>query len=104
MDTKAPTILFTWECGGGLGHLMQMRPLAEDLARRGGGGFSAVRDPSRAGRVFDRDAITTLAAPFKAAASTAPFNRPATFAHLLHNVGWNGIRDIHQIITVDVTL
>jgi hypothetical protein len=28
------TILMAWELGGGLGHVMQMKPLAEGLLRR----------------------------------------------------------------------
>lgn len=30
-----PTILFTWELGGGLGHLMQMRPWPKACLSRG---------------------------------------------------------------------
>ena len=33
--TGARSILFAWELGAGLGHLMQMLPLATDLAKAG---------------------------------------------------------------------
>jgi hypothetical protein len=38
------TILFCWELGGGLGHLMQMLPLADDLVKSGHRVFVALRD------------------------------------------------------------
>ncbi len=37
------TILFAWELGGGLGHLVQLRPPAEALAARGHRVLAAVR-------------------------------------------------------------
>ena len=41
-------ILFTWELGGGLGHLMQIQPLAKAMGERGHKVFAALTDLSRA--------------------------------------------------------
>ena len=83
------TVLFAWECGGGLGHLMQIRPIAMELRRHGARVVVAVRDVSRAGAVFAGSDITLLAAPFRLGLPTAPSPMPCSFAHVLHNVGWD---------------
>ena len=85
------TALFCWEVGGGLGHLMQMLPLAEDLAQRGHRVFVALRQLERAAAVFGRAGVSFLQAPCWAGredGSAAPFPRPLTFTQLLCNVGF----------------
>jgi len=41
-------IVLTWELGGGLGHMMNLRPLAAELVARGHEVFIAAGDLSRA--------------------------------------------------------
>jgi hypothetical protein len=49
------TILLTWESGGGLGHLLQMMPLATALVKRGHRVHVALRNlSSAAAEVFGR--------------------------------------------------
>ena len=55
-----PTVLLAWELGGGLGHFMNLRPLAEGLRRRGHRVVAALRDLSVARR-FLADAPTSAA-------------------------------------------
>ena len=50
-------ILLTWELGGGLGHLMNLRPLAEGLTRRGHRVVAALRDLSSARQFLPDPAI-----------------------------------------------
>ena len=92
------TILFTWECGAGLGHLVPMLPLSRELARRGHRVFVASRDVARAGSVFANEPVTLLAAPFKAGAPLRPIALPSTFAHVLHNVGWEQPTELSGIV------
>lgn len=81
-------VLFVWELGGGLGHLMQMLPLARDLVRRGHRVAVALRHLSQsAADVFGRCGVSFLQAPFRSTGALA-FPRPANFAHLLANVGF----------------
>ena len=88
------TILFAWEMGGGLGHLMQMRPLAEDLARAGHRVFVALRQLERAALVFGRSNVSLLQAP--AWAGGAPrFPRAATFSQMLMNVGFGSDAELY---------
>src|SRR4051812_21416649 len=82
------TILFAWELGGGLGHLMQMRPLAEALAGRGHRVHVALRHLCRsAGQVFGRAGVRFHQAPFRSRGQLR-FRRTPSFAHLLANVGF----------------
>lgn len=82
------TVLFVWECGGGLGHVMQMEPLARELARRGENVYMALREPAKAARLSG-GAIRLLPAPFRGGRPARPIHPACTFAHILHNVGWD---------------
>jgi hypothetical protein len=59
------TVLFTWELGGGIGHLVRIKPLAEGLAERGARVWVALRDLSQADRFFDRGKVRLVQAPSK---------------------------------------
>ena len=83
------TILLTWELGGGLGHLVNLLPLAQGLFERGHRVVAALRDLSRAEDVFRGIEVTYLQAPV--------INRPIfqiiepvrNFAQLLFNNGFS---------------
>jgi hypothetical protein len=82
-------ILFAWELGGGLGHLVQMAPLALDLAAAGHRVFAALRDLSAAHTVFGADGrVRLLQAPFQHGRAGPAFRPPITYAHILHNIGF----------------
>ena len=83
----AMTILFVWELGGGLGHLMQMLPLAEDLVRAGHRVFVAFRDLDRAGPIYSVAGVSFLQAPIWLSGA-ALFARPMTYAQMLANCGY----------------
>ena len=81
------TILLAWELGGGLGHFMNLRPLADGLLRRGHRVVATLRDLSSARRFLPTPDVAILQAPFK--------HQPAreiepccTFAQILHNCGF----------------
>src|SRR5438105_2513582 len=87
------TILFAWELGGGLGHMMQMVPLARALVGRGHRVFAALRDLAAGETVFARTDVCYLQAPWAPpAAGGAAHAVTANFAHLLENVGWGNQR------------
>lgn len=70
------TILFAWELGGGLGHLMQMRPIAHGLLARGHRIAAALKDLFRARQVFGPD-VPLLQAPIPKPPATNPSGRKA---------------------------
>jgi glycosyltransferase involved in cell wall biosynthesis len=86
------TILFAWELGGGLGHLMQILPLAEDLARDGHRVWVALKDLTRAADVLGRAGVSFLQAPAPAGPVRIP--RPLGYAQLLLNVGFAGDKEL----------
>jgi hypothetical protein len=79
--------MFCWELGGGLGHLMQMLPLAEDLAGRGYRVFVALRELDRAGALYGSAGVSFLQAPIWLSGA-AQFPRPATYPQMLANCGF----------------
>ena len=81
------TILLTWELGGGLGHMMGLRPVADELSRRGHQVVAILRDLSAAHQVFADTNVRILQAPFKH--ERLRFIEPTcTFAQILHNIGY----------------
>lgn len=83
------TFLLTWELGQGLGHLVNLRPLAERLGKRGHRVTLALQDLSRAKLVFPWDAVELFQAPLKQwrAAAAGP---TLSFAHVLRENGFDG--------------
>ena len=81
------TVLFAWELGMGLGHLMQMLPLARNLWERGHTVVVALRQLERAADVFGRAGVFYLPAPHKSAAPPR-FPRALAYGQFLANVGF----------------
>src|SRR5690348_15509947 len=82
------TILLAWELGAGLGHLQRLRPLAEELLRRGHRVVASLRDIPRAGAVFGGMQVRLLQAPQKLRPPPDEFKPPLTLPHILHNTGF----------------
>lgn len=84
------TIILVWELGGGIGHMMQMLPLARALVSSGHRVFVALRDVARGEDVFAGSGVCYLPAPYQRDPPLAqrPFPVTFTFAHILFNIGW----------------
>jgi glycosyltransferase involved in cell wall biosynthesis len=83
------TVLFCWELGGGLGHMMQMLPLAEALVRRGHKVLVALRQLERAAKVFGSAGVAFLQAPaWNPVDGQRRIRNLQTFTQLLVNVGF----------------
>src|SRR5450432_2916174 len=80
------TVLFTWELGGGLGHLMTMSPLVKALAADGHRVVVATKDVLPAQRLFEKDGIELLGTPRSGV--QLPYPKQQTIAHLLANIGF----------------
>lgn len=81
-------VLLTWELGGGLGHMIPLRLLGDELLRRGHRVTAALRDPSNAGRIFSDGVIPYMQAPVKMGPSRDRIDPLLSMAHILHNVGF----------------
>jgi UDP:flavonoid glycosyltransferase YjiC (YdhE family) len=87
------TVLLTWELGGGLGHLMNLRPVAAELLRRGHRVFAALRDLSLAREILGDSGVVYLQAPFKHQ-RMQEIHPCCTFAHILHNIGFSNVDEL----------
>jgi len=87
-------VLLTWELGGGRGHLYCLLPLARALASAGHSVFLALRDLSRAHRIYASVRAQCFQAPFKAKRAASPIEPSRSFAHLLHNTGFDDADDL----------
>lgn len=86
------SILFVWELGGGSGHVFQIFPFAEHLARRGHQVTVALRGLSGS-LMFGRAGIRFVPAPY-IFYEYHPVKHLIGFAHLLANVGWGTDRHL----------
>ena len=91
------TALIAWELGGGRGHLMQLGPIARGLAAKGHTVFAALRHLDRAEEVIGRGVVSLLAAPWAMTPVERQVTPPVTFAHIVHNMGWNDVAQLRGL-------
>lgn len=105
-------ILFTWELGVGLGHIV---PIKQRCARlQAHELYVALRDLRHAATVFKDTNTTLLAAPFLQSPVDRPVEDTLCYAELLHNVGFadarllgglvNAWRALFDLIRPDVVI
>ena len=88
------SVLFAWELGAGLGHILQMLPLADALVRRQHCVWVALRHLDAAvADAFGGCGVRFLQAPFR---SRGPplFRRTLNFTQLLANNGFGDEREL----------
>ena len=93
-----PNILFAWELGAGLGHIAPCRALFEILCARGHSVTLVLRDLSRAKSVFGELKIAMLQAPVKINLPAIPASFAASYAHILHNVGYEEVAELEGLV------
>src|SRR5262245_23280653 len=93
------TILLTWELGAGTGHCVNLRPIAEELGKRGHDICFATRDLTTARRVFQDTPVRYWQAPSFVARPTSFIRAPQTFAQILHNVGFGDDSDLEVLVS-----
>src|SRR5690348_5499512 len=100
------TVLMAWELGGGIGHLMNLRPIGKALVERGHRVIAALREIGGARKAFEGTGITFISAP-QANFLRKIYDPMRSMAHVLGNSGfgdegilatllesWNAIFDI----------
>ena len=86
--------LLTWELGGGLGHCVNLAPIASSLIEQGHSVWFAARRITVAKKVFGDLPVKYLQAPSLMSTPTKSFDPPKSFAHYLNN---NGFCDPEQL-------
>ena len=90
------TVLFTWELGGGLGHMLPMLPLVEALGARGHRVYVALRELTRATAVFGHSKAMFLQAPFRSSGPTY-FPHTPSLVHVLANNGFGDDGELYGL-------
>lgn len=98
------TILITWELGSGLGHVSPLQPVVDALALQGHRVVVALRQVSHATMVFQHPNVRIVQAPYLAQRIPCPFKLQCNFAHILHNIGFNDVRELRARTTAWETL
>lgn len=84
-------ILFTWELGGGLGHMAPYPLLVDSLTKKGHEVTFVLKDLTRAELVFGGRGIRYVQAPVRTFPVKDPIRPTFTYAHILHNIGFNDL-------------
>ncbi len=108
------TIVLTWELGGGLGHILKMRPVAQALVQRGHRVVAILKDVVRGHYFFDPLGIPCLPAPIQQRPPANQFGAAHTFGHVLHDSGFSNAkslqarasswRQLYELIQPDLVL
>ena len=91
-------VLLTWELGAGMGHVVQLRVLADALIQRGHRVTAAVQDLMTASRVFQGSGVRLMQAPYKHNFTANEIRRPVHFGELLHNIGFNQPGTLYSLV------
>lgn len=96
LEVTMARILFAWELGGDLGHLMRLAPLARQLRERGHHVVVAVRDLSRAAPILD--GVPVLQAPIWLPRGRSLPQAPACYPDILQHYGYLSVAGLKGLI------
>jgi UDP-N-acetylglucosamine:LPS N-acetylglucosamine transferase len=87
-------LLFSWELGGGQGHLVPHRELLQQLLMRGHSVHVVSRDVARASHAFRGLSIEMWQAPLSVQPPDRIIEPTVSLSHVLHNVGYANATDL----------
>lgn len=90
-------ILFVWELGGGLGHVVPHLSLIDGLIARGHEICFALRNTAAHALLAQRG-VKCLQAPVHRGAVANPFQNPLTYVHILHNCGYDNPERLRGLV------
>jgi len=91
-------ILMTWELGSGLGHLAILKPVAEQLAERGHQVSLTIKNFAGVHSMLNGIDVRLLPSPVRSGVIEAQTEFPATYAQLLHNVGFGSYEELAPLV------
>ena len=91
-------ILFTWELGGGLGHIIPIRLLAKQYLAMGNEVYIAMKDLTHAASVFTGMKVKFLQSPFKSGFRSKPIIPALCFSHMMNNNGFENAADLEGLV------
>lgn len=90
-------ILFAWELGGGLGHVVPHLSLIDGLIARGHEICFALRNTTAHALLAQRG-VKCLQAPVHRGTVANPFQSPLTYVHILHNCGYDNPERLRGLV------
>lgn len=91
-------VLFTWELGGGLGHIIHIKRLAEQYLAMGHEVYVALKELTHAGNFFSNMNVKLLQAPYKTGHRTDPILPPMSFSQLMNNNGFSSEKELEGLV------
>lgn len=82
------SVLLTWELGGGLGHVVSLKPIVIRLIESGCKVHIAAKNLEAAGSVFADLDVGLIQAPHRLEPFHSYFSPPICYEQLLHNIGF----------------
>ncbi len=95
---RSMNVLFAWEWGAGVSHLLRFRPLAEHLRKKGHRVVVASRDLSNVHSIFGDQADAIYQSPTLTATVAAVIQSPPTIAELAWNLGYDTPGRVHGLV------
>lgn len=93
------TILYAWELGGGLGHVLPFIPLAQRLRQNSHRVVAALRQLQLQPPTLVELGLEIIPAPHKNWRTEDRIEPACTFAHILHNTGWSNPHDLNKLVS-----
>lgn len=91
-------IVFTWELGGGMGHIMPYLSIMKALHTKGHEVIFILRDLSQANLISEICQATCFQAPIKISPVANSIKEPLTYGHILHNIGFNDLGVLNGMV------
>ena len=88
------TLVYTWEMGGGFGHVGPFSSVAKRFLADGWKVVLIVKDLSRVAPFFEPGEVDVLQAPIKNSFPVPHLSEPATYGHMLLNMGYQNADEL----------
>ncbi|OHB60592.1 MAG: hypothetical protein A2167_07975 [Planctomycetes bacterium RBG_13_46_10] len=91
-------IVFTWELGSGMGHVMPYLSIVKALHTKGHEIIFILRDLGQSKLISEMYRATFFQAPVKISPIINPIKEPLTYVHVLHNNGFNDLGVLNGMV------
>jgi hypothetical protein len=81
-----------------MGHVMPYLPIVKALHTKGHEVIFILRDLSQANLISEICQTTSFQAPIKISPVINPIKEPLTYAHILHNIGFNDLGVLNGMV------
>jgi spore coat polysaccharide biosynthesis predicted glycosyltransferase SpsG len=92
-------VVFTWELGGGMGHIVRYIPFLASQLENGHEAILLLKDLTHVNSLLADSTATCLPAPKRTKPITKPIRVPCTYTHILHNNGYSDFEALADMVT-----